>query len=180
MRGDVISLEMFDDFRYSSNKHVVADLAIYQCGHEKCVQGHFVHAVRNHYIIHYIVDGKGTYFSGGKKFELSKGDGFLIIPSVNTVYQACDDDPWEYYWVGFYGTEASKLLQYAGLGIHNLVFHNENQELKTFLSKMQHSVKCPSSSEIETLGCFYIFQIVVALLVLASRWYSVRLHFGSC
>ncbi len=148
---------MFDDFRYSANKHVVADLAIYQCGHEKCNKGHLVRAVRNHYIIHYIVKGRGTFISCGKKYELSKGDGFLILPDINTVYLSCEDDPWEYYWVGFYGTEASKLLQSAGLDMNNLVFHNENNDIQTFLSKMHHNAKCPSSSEIETLGCFYIF-----------------------
>ena len=59
------------------------------CGYAKCEPLHsFGPAVRPNYLIHLILDGKGVYQIGDTKYELSKGQGFLIEPEVQTFYQA--------------------------------------------------------------------------------------------
>lgn len=90
-------------------------LTIYQCGYMKNIPDHkWGPAVRNHYLIHYAVAGCGTYTVDGTTYALRAGQGFLIEPFVITTYQADHDDPWEYYWFGFYGGEASYLITEAG------------------------------------------------------------------
>lgn len=151
-------MKILDDCLNSSQEQTVSELAVYQCGHQKCEPGHcYGYAIRDHYLVHYIVSGSGEYSVNGEKYELSKGDGFLICPSISTMYKASQSDPWEYYWVGFYGTEAKHLLKQANLGPQNLVFHNEDKEIRHLMSRMHHTLKNPESADSETLGYLYLF-----------------------
>lgn len=52
-------------------------------------------AVRNQYIIHYVLSGKG-YFNGN---TVEKGQGFLIVPGMNEEYHSDKNDPWSFLWV---------------------------------------------------------------------------------
>lgn len=51
--------------------------------------------LRNSYIIHYVIGGRGFY--NGNPVE--KGQGFLITPGHVEEYRADPDDPWELLWV---------------------------------------------------------------------------------
>lgn len=71
-------------------------------GDENCASGHtFGPAVRMHWLIHYVVSGKGVYCVGDRTFEVSAGEAFVIRPGEVTVYSADKDDPWHYVWVAF-------------------------------------------------------------------------------
>lgn len=99
-------------------------LAVYSCGLQRCRPSHsWGPAVRDHYLIHYIVRGKGRFTSGGKKWELQAGDAFLIQPSTIVSYEADLTYPWEYDWVGFNGSDAKHLLRQTGLLDMEPVFH---------------------------------------------------------
>src|SRR5699024_4716891 len=88
------------------------ELSIFNCGHEYCQPGHtWGPGIRDHYLIHLVVAGKGTYQIGGASFALAEGDLFLAKPNQLITYAADRDDPWEYYWVGFNGACANKLEQ---------------------------------------------------------------------
>lgn len=151
-------MKVLDNCLNSSQEQTVAELAIYQCGHEKCKSGHqYGYAIRDHYLMHYIVSGSGEYHVDGFTYNLSAGDGFLICPSVSTMYKASEHDPWEYYWVGFYGTEAKQLLKKANLGPQSMVFHNDNEQISRLMNQMHNSQRNPNSPETETLGYLYIF-----------------------
>ena len=89
---------------------------ICQCGHEECKPGHtYGPAVRDHYLLHFVVRGKGVLKTKNRDFAISAGEGFLICPEETTVYSADMETPWEYYWVGFKGPEAAEILR--GFGI---------------------------------------------------------------
>jgi AraC-like DNA-binding protein len=104
--------------------HDSLGLAVYNCGFQRCDPGHsWGPAVRDHYLIHYITAGKGWYDSGKKRYELTAGDGFLVVPSSVVSYRADDEDPWEYHWVGFNGTDANRLVSLAGLTQETPIFH---------------------------------------------------------
>lgn len=66
---------------------------------------------RDHYLIHYIISGKGFYKIGKRTYELQAGDSFLVYPNTEVVYYAAETDPWEYAWVGFTGSDASMILK---------------------------------------------------------------------
>lgn len=93
----------------------VSAISLDYCGWEKCPSSfQFGPYVRDSFVIHIILDGKGHYKTDKGEFELKKGDAFLIEPGVETVYQADKDDPWHYTWVGFHGLRAKSLTEKMG------------------------------------------------------------------
>ena len=76
-------------------------------GYEKCEKSHsFGPYKREYYLIHYVIKGKGIFERGGKKYEVKKGEAFLIVPEETTTYTADPKTPWEYCWIGFDGERA--------------------------------------------------------------------------
>ncbi len=101
----------------------MGQIIIKQCGTEVCAAAHrFGPAVRDHYLIHYIASGKGTFTSDQGSYSLHAGQGFLILPDQITVYQADDIQPWTYGWVGYTGHDAAMLTKQVGLSRENPVF----------------------------------------------------------
>lgn len=87
-------------------------LAVYFCDMEHCEPGHaFGPAIRPHYLLHVILDGKGIYQKDGKTYHLEKGSAFLIPPMESTFYRADTEDPWSYAWVGFDGKSCKEVLE---------------------------------------------------------------------
>ena len=56
---------------------------------------HFGPSVRNQYIIHYVLSGKGI-FNGN---TVKRGEGFLITPGLYEEYHADENDPWAFLWI---------------------------------------------------------------------------------
>lgn len=52
-------------------------------------------SVRNQYIIHYVLSGKGT-FNGN---TVEKGQGFLIVPGMHQEYYPDKKEPWSFLWI---------------------------------------------------------------------------------
>lgn len=92
------------------------ELSLCHCGYSICAPGHsFGPAVRPNYILHYVLDGRGTYRIGSRTYHLEREQGFLIEPNVMTFYQADAQQPWTYLWIGFQGTRADQLMREIGL-----------------------------------------------------------------
>lgn len=136
-----------------------ADLNMYHCGTEACEPGHdYGPAVRDHYLIHYILGGKGVFYVGEKTYHLGKGQGFLICPHVVTYYQADLEDPWTYSWVGFNGLNARYYLDSAGLTQDAPIFYYDGDDhLKHCLDEIIAARKLVKSREIRLLGLLYLF-----------------------
>ncbi len=115
-----------EEFKHSVKlqDHESLGLAVFNCGFQRCAPEHtWGPAVRDHYLIHYITSGHGIFDNGHEVFHLSSGDGFLAVPSKIVSYTADASDPWEYYWVGFNGTDAGPLVSQAGLSEYQPIFH---------------------------------------------------------
>ncbi|MBD5163040.1 MAG: AraC family transcriptional regulator [Oscillibacter sp.] len=67
--------------------------------------------VRDHFLLHYVVSGRGVYECRDKRYELGGGDIFLIYPDTTIHYAADREDPWEYVWVGFSGLDAKGYVE---------------------------------------------------------------------
>ena len=101
-------------FKYSLYSPMLENvgLNVYNSGHQRCSGGHFWGpAVRNFYLVHLVVSGKGYYTVGNETFEVKKGSAFIIYPGTLVSYCADENDPWEYCWVGFNGADASRLVE---------------------------------------------------------------------
>lgn len=95
-------------------------------GCEACESRHsFGPAMRNYYLIHYVMEGRGFLQYGKKRYELSAGRCFLICPRDITYYEADEKDPWKYVWVAFNGEMAEKLIKRTGYGKHRPVIDSE-------------------------------------------------------
>ena len=109
-------------FKQDYSDHV--EMAIFNCGLEHCAPLHsWGPAVRDHYLIHLVVDGHGCYRAGGQEHHLGPGDLFLLRPGQLAGYSASEDDPWEYYWVGFAGPSAALLLAQTPFSPGHPVLH---------------------------------------------------------
>lgn len=105
------------------NKQYNIDIEIVQCGNEACESHHsFGPAVRDHFLIHYVVSGRGVFRTEEEEYHLKKGDGFLICPNQLTYYEADGENPWTYIWIGFEGIKAEKIIQGCGLSKKHPVF----------------------------------------------------------
>ena len=134
------------------------------CGYSQCGAYHnYGPANRPNYIIHYILDGKGTYQTGDKKYFLSRGEGFLIEPETMTFYQADKDDPWSYLWIGFGGTKADSILRDLGLNSHQLTFRcDQGEKLKEIVFSMLKHTDSTTSNLYYLQGKLYEFFSVLA------------------
>ncbi|MBP1754832.1 MAG: AraC family transcriptional regulator [Firmicutes bacterium] len=107
-------------------------LMLYFCGWECCRPSHsFGPAVRQHYLIHVVSKGRGTYYVRDKAYPVEKGQMFLIRPGESTYYEADATDPWDYCWMGFDGYEVKNILARCGFTNDILVKNDPSDGLLT-------------------------------------------------
>lgn len=92
---------------FSEFNNDTIDLTIDFFGFEQCAPRYgFGPAIRENYILHYIKSGKGKFYYKDESISLEAGDLFLLKPNELTYYQADEEDPWSYYWVGISGSKS--------------------------------------------------------------------------
>ena len=95
--------------------HSAEELYVCQFGEEACEPGHFYGpATRDYVLFHFVASGKGVLSCQGQRFHVEAGQGFLIYPGEESFYQADENQPWHYAWVGFRGRKALSLLNESG------------------------------------------------------------------
>ena len=73
-----------------------------QCGAQVCQPSHaFGPAIREHWLLHFVVSGKGLFSTPRGSFNVSADSIFVIRPYEITYYEADAREPWHYYWIGF-------------------------------------------------------------------------------
>lgn len=88
-----------------------------QYGYEECENRHsFGPAVRDYWLLHFVVSGKGEFTRGNNRYSLKSGDIFVIRPYEETYYEADSVEPWTYIWIGF--TVSDKIGLALGDVIH--------------------------------------------------------------
>lgn len=143
----------------ANDKFSNTDINFYDIGYEQCANGyHFGPAVRDHYIIHYVLSGKGIYQYGKKTYHLKAGDGFLICPDYVTYYQADTENPWSYTWVGFIGIKAPKIIKQSGLSQDNPIFtYTKDSFFKDMIKNIADYNKYSLESELIRDSYLYLF-----------------------
>jgi AraC-like DNA-binding protein/mannose-6-phosphate isomerase-like protein (cupin superfamily) len=151
------------NYKYlETNNRSTIDLSVYHCGTEICTPSYsFGPAVRDHFIIHYILSGNGSFHIDGKVYNLKANQGFLICPDVATYYEADSENPWTYIWVGFFGVKAKSYLSHANLSRENPIFTYDNGDkenvLKDIVFKMLEYQKLNYANELRIQGLLFLF-----------------------
>lgn len=87
------------------------EMNVDECGIEQGIPGlGYKYEVSKNAVIHYVTKGYGTFKFNGKVYNLKQGDIFILLKGMNVEYVASIDDPWEYYWIGFSGSNANEYL----------------------------------------------------------------------
>ncbi|MDL2324440.1 AraC family transcriptional regulator [Ruminococcaceae bacterium OttesenSCG-928-A16] len=144
------------------------ELSIYNCGLQSCSAGYtWGPGVRDHYLIHLVTAGKGSYSVNNTVFAPKAGDLFFAKPNQLISYTADTEEPWEYYWVGYNGSNAARLAQSLPFSDENPVHQCQKatraRDLlhKIFLSRGPHV-----QDETRMVGYLYLF---AALLMQESK-----------
>ncbi len=73
-------------------------------GDEECKKGHsFGPYIREHYLIHFVLDGCGILRDKYGEHRIDAGKLFIIRPDEVTFYAASQETPWHYMWISFSG-----------------------------------------------------------------------------
>jgi len=125
-------------------EEVSSGLNLNFCGYEACRSSHaFGPVKRAHYLLHYVIKGKGSYSVNKKTYSIGEGEGFIIFPGEITYYVADHEDPWEYIWIGFDGTECDSILNQCGLRRiqHKFMATNKVATTEAFMTIINYSKK---------------------------------------
>ncbi len=134
------------------------------CGCSKTEPKHsFGPAWKPHFLIHYILSGKGKFMMDGKTYPLEAGYGFVIMPEELAFYQADEDDPWTYVWVGFSGTKAEEYMAAMGLSVEYPIFASErSEELYQAVRDMMEHNTYGIANELRRTGQLSLFLSIIA------------------
>ena len=150
-----------ETFKFSNkvDQQAMMSLSVYNVGRQQCTAGYkWGPAVRDHYLIHYITSGKGTYTVEEKTFSLTAGDAFLIYPGTRVAYQADLLDPWNYEWVGFNGSDARAILNATSFSRDHVVLQGLScgDELQAGIRRIYEAFGNSFSQSLKMTGQLYL------------------------
>jgi AraC family transcriptional regulator of arabinose operon len=153
--------------RYTCLEHLrksTVDLSLCYCGIEDCDPNHFYGpTTRTEYLIHYIIDGKGTFQVNDQTYHLSKNQLFLICPDVTTYYVADKNEPWKYIWIAFSGIKAKTYLEWAHLDENNLICEfNKPDLLLSYVQEIINARELTYANDLKREG--YLYLLLSALI----------------
>ena len=161
-----------EKFQFRDTLRENAGLSVYNTGYEQCESGQiWGPALRDHYLIHYVVSGSGILRCNGQEYPVNAGMLFIIFPSQVASYQADTDNPWQYNWVGFNGADARRLVKMTGLTKDQPVWQSDDpEETSTLLRNIADVSDNTAAADAEMVGRLYLF---LAHLIKLNRNRSV-------
>lgn len=133
------------------------EFQVYHCGMEQCQKGHsYGPAVRDHYLLHFVSWGTGEYVVGEQSYQVRSNQAFLITPGVVTFYQADQDNPWCYWWIGLNGSEVVQTFKQLGVTQQNpIITFPEHNRILSLMSKLLHAYNGSAASALTVKGLAY-------------------------
>ncbi len=131
------------------------ELVVLFAGHEQTAPSHQVGPqVRDYYLIHHVLSGKGTFQCMGSQYDIRAGQSFVIFPGELIRYESDKEDPWSYSWIAFKGTIADQLLSGLGISQYHPVVNPVNPRRTAALFRRLHTVlgKADASCDLESGG----------------------------
>ena len=126
------------------------DLSLIHTGKEHCFPGHTFSSPRDEYIIHFVLDGTGTYSAGGSTWVLTPGQMFIIYPNEPVTYSADQTTPWSYAWIGFNGIRAENLVKQCGFSKGRMILPAPDSKIVLkYISKLLDHKSLTSANELK-------------------------------
>lgn len=120
-------------------KYIKEDLTCIDNGYKPSNMHEWGPGVRNIYVLHYVISGKGYFVTNNTTYSLKAGDSFIIFPNMEVYYYPDSHEPWEYIWVDFKGDEAERLLAMIDFAIQTPVVRESPQNLEPLYHIMENS-----------------------------------------
>lgn len=137
-----------------------------ECGIEQGIPGlGYNYEVLKNAVIHYVTKGYGTFKFNGKVYNLKQGDIFILLKGMQVEYVASIDDPWEYYWIGFSGSNANEYLNRTSITNSCVANCEENSKIPQIILNMCEISKTynPSKSD-DILLLKELYSLLYALI----------------
>lgn len=159
-----VSQKCLEDLQPINHMHFTSPLVLDYCGREQCIPGHkFGPYVRENYVLHIVLRGKGSLRARDKTYQISAGQVFAIYPEEETVYQADEQDPWEYLWIGFHGFDAERIVHHIGFSRDSLVVSIVNMYTVSGGIEKIFSARQPTIAD-EMKRASYLYAVIALLL----------------
>ena len=157
------SFRCLEDLEEIGEMKTVDPLRLCYCGWEKCSPSYrFGPYVRENFVIHIVLSGRGTLRVGKKTHTVRADQAFLITPGTTCTYQADPETPWEYIWIGFQGFEAASAVEAMGFSTKKPVI--SLRSAKKILEEIDELMKLRSLSHADVWGRKSRFFSVLSLL----------------
>jgi len=113
-------------------------LTFFYSGIEKCAPNHYWLGIRDHFILHFILEGRGKCIFGTETYKLAKGQAFLVRPGQRVHYTADPKSPWKYCWVAFSGIQAESLIGYTDFSdSKSITGFNNSKEVESTITNLE-------------------------------------------
>lgn len=142
------------------------EMNVDECGIEQGIPGlGYNYEVLKNAVIHYVTKGYGTFKFNGKVYNLKQGDIFILLKGMQVEYVASIDDPWEYYWIGFSGSNANEYLNRTSITNSCVANCEENSKIPKIILNMCEISKTynPSRSD-DILLLKELYSLLYALI----------------
>ena len=142
--------------------NVLSSLNILAYGHDICTpRSPVIGPVRRpFYCIHYILRGSGEYTVNHTHYRLEPGTIFFIPMGAEVQYGPNKQDPWEYVWISFTGTDARSLCETVRLHV-NPVYRPHSPKMEQTMKRL---LDAPPGIVSRELACLSILLEAFALL----------------
>lgn len=114
------------------------DILLTQYGYHKWSK-ETAHAptIKDSYVLHIVLDGKGWVRVKNKQYQVSSGNAFLIRPGELIDYYCDKKNIWSYIWIGIEGNSAEEYFARCGFDEYNYVLTlSDVGELRKIMEEM--------------------------------------------
>ena len=147
------------------------DICLIACGMERCDPGiRFGPEVRDCFHLHVILSGTGTLLAGGQDFHPHFGQMFLLKDGEEVEYVADKENPWEYCWVTYSGSDARRISEEIGFtdGVYCLDTREDARNFFELILRMHEKPEMNYINDLRRRG------ILLEFLALAMESSSAR------
>ena len=146
---------------YFLNFSTCDDISLYEIGQQKCPPCYsFGPIIRDHYVLHYIINGTGKLYLDHKEYTIKAHEAFLMPPNLLCYYEASAEDPWNYIWIHIDGSRVPEYLKRAGIDKHQPIFHCSQDS--TTMKMLLLDISSNYTRELYCIGKLYeLFEFII-------------------